>query len=443
MRKTSFPIGGFFPASHKQNTQNERIRNAIIPAVSVVPFAQSSGDPAEPTVGIGSRVGEGMRIGRARKRGSCDLHSPVPGIVDAIRPIELPGGVQCDAAVIAMDGEFSRLGKPAEQYGWSSFAPSTLRRLIREGGVVELADGGHPVDAVLAKTVADRCSTLVVSGAESEPYLSVTQRMMVEHPAQLAEATAIVEKLLSPAKTVVAVERDKRDGLLALQDAFRKRQMRVQLFSLDLKYPQSDRLQLIRATTGREVPSGSEPIDIGCVVITVPTLFAIWEAVVLRKPLIERIVTVAGGAVEAPANLKVRIGTPVGSLLRECGLLQEEVARVVVGGPFRGFAVTDLTTPITKTTPAVLALTRKEVKSGTVRPCIECGRCMEVCPIGLNPTRLTRLVDAGEPGRAVAEGLLDCTECGLCSYICPSRIPLVDKLKEARGAPRTGIRTRQ
>jgi electron transport complex protein RnfC len=360
----------------------------------------------------------------------------VPGHVTEIRRITLANGTDTEAAVIAMEGEFSRLGKPAVGHDWSSFEPSTILRLIREAGVVELDGSGGAMHLALSEHVAARCSTLVINGAESEPYVTVAHRLMIEHPDELSEAIHIVQRLLSPARTLVGAEQDKTAGLRALRDAARKRTLDLSFVALDTKYPQSDVLQLIRALTGHEVPSGQQPIDIGCVAVSIPTLYAIWEAVVLRKPLIERVITVAGDAVERPANLKVRVGTPIGSVLRECGFIREDAARVVVGGPLRGYGVSDLTTPITKTTSAVLALTSREVKAGPQRDCIECGRCAEVCPMGLNPARLRKLSRSGEHELTLREGLLDCTECGLCSYVCPSRIPLVHTLavaKESRG----------
>lgn len=436
MRRSTFPIGGFFLDPRKRRTQDEPIRNAIIPAVSLVPFLQPNGEVVEPTIAAGSEVGEGARIGRSGRADAADLHSPVPGRVTEIRTITLDSGASSPAAIIAMEGEFSRLGKPAVAHDWRSFQASTIRRLIRDAGVVELAHSGHPLHTALSERVAAACSTLIISGAESEPYVAVSHRLMLEHPAEIMEAVEITEALLEPTRTIIGAELDKSAGLQALRQSARER-TGTAFYRLEGKYPQSDTVQLIRALTGREVPSGKQPIDIGCVVVTVPTLFAIWEAVVLRKPLVERVVTVAGGAIAEPANLKVRIGTPIGSLLKECGFEPAEAARIVVGGPLRGYGVTDTTTPVTKTTNAVLALTRREVKGGPERPCIECGRCAEVCPMGLNPARLRRLDRASRHEQALAEGLLDCTECGLCSYICPSRIPLVDAFSQAKraGAP--------
>jgi electron transport complex protein RnfC len=256
---------------------------------------------------------------------------------------------------------------------------------------------------------------------------------MVENASQLVEAIAVVRRVLTPKFTVLAVEAEKSGAMARMKVAAEAAGEPMRFAVVDNKYPQSDERQLIRATTGREVPSGHPGIDVGCVTISVATLLAIWDAVVTRKPLVERIVTVAGGAVGSPANLKVRLGTPIGSLLKECGLDPARVSSIVVGGPMRGHATSDLRLPVTKTTDAVLALTKSEVHSAPETDCIQCGRCSRSCPMGLNPERLYKLVEHRHVLRAVDEGLFDCTECGACSYVCPARIPLLDHLISGKG----------
>ena len=208
----------------------------------------------------------------------------------------------------------------------------------------------------------------------------------------------------------------------------------VGLVRLRVKYPQGDERQLVRAVTGREIPSGGTAIDVGAVTVDVATASAVHDAVVYHQPLIERIVTVAGGAIARRANIKVRVGTPVSELIAECGGFSTTPAKVVLGGPMTGHTVADLATPVTKGTRAILALTRREVHPAPQTPCIHCGRCVEACPMGLNPMRLSKLIEYGELARAVEEGLFDCTECGACGYICPSRIPLVDGMRDGKAA---------
>ncbi len=203
----------------------------------------------------------------------------------------------------------------------------------------------------------------------------------------------------------------------------------LEVVSLKVKYPQGDEKQLLKAVTGREVPSGALPIEIGCVVSNVGTVHAVYEAVVLDKPLIERVVTVSGGALKNPQNLKVRIGTPISSLIEECGGFKEVPAKIVVGGPMMGFTIYDLDTPVTKGTSGILALTSREVNGAHRTACISCGRCIEACPMGLDPTNLFKYIDHSDYDSADSLGLMDCKECGSCGFVCLARIPLVQGMR--------------
>ncbi len=437
MRKATFPIGGLFPPTRKRLTEDIRIRNAIMPPTTIVPLRQGSERAAVATVSVGERVGEGDRIGRGLAARSADVHSPVPGVVSRLLEVSFGSVDSSPALEIQMDGEFQRLGKPADRYDWSSFEAKTIRGLIREAGVVDMSGNAGPVDKILSPEIVTKCEVLVVSGAESEPYTTVARRMLVEYSAEIIEAIAIVRRVLEPTHTIVAVESDKSEGLARLRLAAEAADQKMRFSLLEPKYPQSDERQLIRATTGKEVPSGKLPHEIGCVTLSVATLYAIWEAVVTRKPVIERTVTVSGEALDSPANLKVRIGTPISSLLKECGLVPERAARIVIGGPLRGVSVDDLTIPIVKNTNCVLALTASEVKAAPETACIQCGRCTSACPMGLNPERLFKLVEHEKYARAEAEGLFDCTECGLCSHICPARIPLLEGFLHGKAARRS------
>jgi electron transport complex protein RnfC len=203
----------------------------------------------------------------------------------------------------------------------------------------------------------------------------------------------------------------------------------ISVAPLRIKYPQGDEKQLIKAICGREVPSGGLPLDIGCVAANAGTVHAIYEAVVTGRPLIDRIVTVSGGAIRNPANLKVRIGTPIGELINECGGFRTLPVKIVSGGPMMGQTLFDLDTPVTKGTSGILALTEREVNAAPRTACIQCGRCVDACPIGLEPTRLFKSVDHFDYEVAVRDGLMDCRECGSCGYVCPARIPLVQAMR--------------
>jgi len=436
MRRLTFPLGGIHPPDRKQDTRHLPSWNAVIPQTSVVPLLQHVGRPATAIVGPGDTVREGMLIGRASGEDSANVHAPIPGIVREIREISLSGAVRCEAVVIDMGGEFDRLGKRLPAHEWSSLKPPAILRLIRDHGIVGM--GGHAVashvkyGAALGRPV----ETLILNGAESEPYLSADHRVMVERPAAVLTGLQIVERLLAPERIVVGIEANKPDAIAAMSSTIRELGLAYDVVKLTVKYPQGDERQLIRAVTGREIPSGGVPQDVGCMTVGVATASAIRDAVVFRQPLIERVVTVSGDAVNSPANVKVRIGTAIGDLIEECGGFSSTPAKIVVGGPMMGQTITDLRTPITKDSRGVLALTRNEVRQAPRTPCIQCGRCVEACPMGLNPALLFRLIDHHNGAAALDEGLLDCTECGSCGYICPSRIPLVQGLRIGKARAR-------
>ncbi|TFH04640.1 MAG: electron transport complex subunit RsxC [Spirochaetales bacterium] len=425
MRRLTFPLGGIHPVERKESTRRSASWNAIIPSVSVVPLQQHIGAPAEAVVGKGDTVGEGMLIGKAAGFVSANIHSPVPGVVKEIRSIHLPNGVRTDAVVIELQGEFDRLGKPQDLHDWSGATPAELLELIKDAGVVGMGGATFPTHVKFSVPKGRNCEFLIMNGTECEPYLSADHRLMVERTAEVLQGVRIAAQILDPDQVYIGIETNKPDAIVAMEREIKKTGLPYKVAPLRIKYPQGDEKQLIRAITGREVPSGGLPLDIGCVAANAGTLFAIYEAVALRKPLIERLVTVGGGAIAKPANLKVRIGTPMGELIEECGGFTQVPRKIVSGGPMMGQTVVDLDSPVTKGTSGILALTDREVNSAPRTQCIQCGRCVEACPMGLQPTMLFKLIDHFEYKRAMDEGLMDCRECGCCGYICPARIPLV------------------
>jgi electron transport complex protein RnfC len=252
---------------------------------------------------------------------------------------------------------------------------------------------------------------------------------MLEKTEGILEGIEIVRRILSPRTVLIGVEENKLDAIEVLRRLIANKGKEIDVVALKTRYPQGDEKQLLKALIGREVPSGGLPLDIGAVVSNVGTVFAIYEAVVLGKPLIERIVTVTGPALKGPANFKVRIGTPIGNLLEECGGFSTTPGKIVAGGPMMGFAVADPGVPVVKGTSGILALSKKQSRPELQTPCIGCGRCVASCPFGLSPTTLYKWIEHREYDEAMAGGLMDCKECGCCGYVCPSRIPLVQGLK--------------
>ncbi len=425
----TFKRGGVHPPGKKYLTSSKAIKNAVIPTISIVPLSQHLGSPSECLVKVGDSVTEGMLIGKSTGFISANIHSPVPGTVKEIKDIYLPNGMLSKAVSIELEGEFDRLGKEQNERNWEGFSKEELLTIILDNGLVGLGGATFPVNVKLSIPKGKKAEYFVVNGVECEPYLTADHRLMLERAEQIIKGIRIISKIVEPEKIAIGIEINKPDAIEAMEKAAAAAGIPLDVVPLKVKYPQGDEKQLLKAITGREVPSGALPLDIGCVVSNVGTVHAVYEAVVFNKPLIERVLTVTGGAIENPQNLKVRIGTPISSIIEECGGFKEVPEKVVVGGPMMGFTIYDLDTPVIKGTSGILALTSAEIHGAKRTPCISCGRCIEACPMGLIPTTLFKYIDHGDYTEASDLGLMDCKECGSCGFICPARIPLIQGMR--------------
>ncbi len=428
-RVSTFPKGGVHPPGKKALASGKPIKNAVLSSVFIVPLSQHLGKPAECLVSAGDEVREGMLIGKPSGFISSSIHAPVPGTVKEIRDIYLPNGMKSQAVVIEMAGAFDRLGKEERLIDWKNIPADKLIASLLDKGIVGLGGATFPAHVKFSVPKGKKAEYFVVNGVECEPYLNADHRIMLERRDMVLEGISIIKKMTGAGKIAIGIEVNKADAIEYMREGAEAAKLDLEIIPLKVKYPQGDEKQLLKAVTGREVPSGGLPLDIGAIVANVGTVFAVYEAVVLGKPLIERVVTVTGGAIRNPQNLKVRIGTPVRSLIEECGGFTGEPAKLVMGGPMMGFTFYDLDTPVAKGTSGILALTEKEIKAARQTACISCGRCVSVCPMGLNPTILYKNIDHGEYGAAMELGLMDCKECGCCGFTCPARIPLVQGMR--------------
>lgn len=425
----TFSRGGVHPFDRKEETRSQEIWNAVIPSECIVPLRQHIGAPAESLVSQGDEVREGMLIGAASGFVSANIHAPIPGTVKEIKNIFLPNGIQSEAVVIELAGEFDRLGKVSERREWSDKSAAELIEILKDKGIVGMGGATFPTHVKYSVPKGKKAEYLIANGTECEPYLSADHRLMMEMTDGVLEGLQIARKILGADSVSIGIEDNKPDAIDQFKKRIRALNLDIDVIALEEKYPQGGEKQLIETITGREVPSGGLPIDIGVIVSNTGTLHAIHEAVVHDKPLLERVVTVSGGAVRRPANFKVRIGTSIGELFEEAGGFREVPKKIVAGGPMTGFAVYDLDTPITKGSSGILALTAREVNEAPQTPCINCGRCVRSCPAGLTPTLLYKLIEHEEYKEAVNLGVNDCIECGACSYICPAHIPLVQGIR--------------
>lgn len=425
----TFPKGGVHPPGKKALASGKPIKNAVLSPEFIVPMAQHLGKPAECLLSVGDEVREGMLIGKASGFISASIHSPVPGTVKEIRSIYLPNGMKSEAVVIEMAGTFDRLGREEVSQSWENLSVEELNSRIIDNGIVGLGGATFPAHVKFSVPKGKKAEYFIVNGVECEPYLTADHRLMLEQTEQILEGIRIIRKISGAEKIAIGIEENKPDAIQRMRDLAEQVGLDLQVVPLKVKYPQGDEKQLLKAVTGREVPSGALPIDIGAIVSNVGTVNAVYEAVAFNKPLIERVMTVTGGAIRDPQNLKARIGTPVRTLIEECGGFTEEPAKVVMGGPMMGFTIYDLDTPVIKGTSGILALTAREVRKAERTSCLSCGRCVSVCPMGLNPTLLFKIIDHGEYQRALDAGLMDCKECGCCAFSCPARIPLVQGMR--------------
>ena len=427
-RKT-FPRGGVHPYERKSLSEQKRIWNAAVPSECIVPLQQHIGKPAEAQVGPGDEVREGRLIGKASGFVSANIHSPIPGVVRELREVYLPNGLATTAVVIDLEGEFDRLGKQQMAGEWRDRDVKSLLAAIRENGVVGMGGATFPTHVKYTLPQGKTCDWMILNGVECEPYLTADHRLMLEMTDQVIEGLEIAARILDVEHVAIGVEENKPEVIEKMRSRVRDRGLDFRVVSLETKYPQGGEKQLIKAIAGREVPSGGLPLDVGCMVSNAGTLNAVYEAVVFDKPVMERVVSVTGGAVREPGNLKARIGSTFGELIEECGGLAEVPQKVVAGGPMTGFAVYDLDMPLIKGTSGILALTAGEVNEAPRTPCINCGRCIAACPMGLQPTSLFKYIDHEEYKPALSLGLMDCIECGACSYVCPAHIPLVQGMR--------------
>ena len=424
----TFPRGGIHPHGRKNLTNKKEIVTADIPETLVVPMAQHLGAPAEAVVTAGDEVKEGMLIGKPSGFISAAVHCPVDGTVKEITDIYLANGMKSAAVVIEKAEGF----KPAEKEkndDWKNRSPEELNEIVKDSGIVGLGGATFPANVKYMVPKGEKAEYLIINAVECEPYLSADHRIMLEKPGQIIEGLRIISKIVEPEKIAIGIEINKPDAIEIMRKQAEADNFDLEVVPLKLKYPQGDEKQLIKAVTGREVPSGGLPIAVGCVVSNVGTVNAVYEAVALGKPLYERTVSITGLGVKNPGNMLARVGTPIRSLIEACGGMIENPAKVVVGGPMMGFSIYDLDTPVTKGTSGILVLTDREAGAGKRTACLSCGKCVSVCPMGLNPTKMFKFIDHGDYEGAMQTDLMDCKECGCCAFSCPANIPLVQGMR--------------
>ena len=421
--------GGVHPDDGKNYAKNAPITEYLPKGDVVLPVGQHIGAPAKPIVSKGDHVLAGQKVAEAGGFVSANIFSSVSGTVKAVEPRVTPAGAKVNAIVIENDGEYKEVEYHAKSY--DSMSKEEVLEAIREAGIVGLGGAGFPTHVKLAPKNPDAIEYIIVNGAECEPYITGDYRMMMEMPEKIIEGLNIVLDLFPKAKGIIGIEDNKKDAIAKMEAAV-KGDARISVASLKTKYPQGAERSLIYATTGRSINSSMLPADAGCIVDNVETLIGIHTAVVEGKPLMERVVTVSGDAITSPGNFKVLLGTNHQELIEAAGGFSAEPEKLISGGPMMGFAMVTADAPVTKTSSSILAFKEDIVAKSPETACINCGRCVEVCPSRIVPSRLADLAQRHDEEAFVAMNGLECVECGSCSYVCPAKRPL----KQAIGSMR-------
>ena len=424
---------GVHPPAHKEASAHLPIRRMPFPERVVLPLSQHAGAPARCLVEPGQRVERGDRIGEAQGYVSVPIHASVTGEVEEVAMWPHPSGGHREAVVIRTDPRSAQIPRPRLVPRWDGLTADEVRSAVQGAGVVGLGGAAFPTHVKLKAPEGAHIELLLVNGAECEPYLTSDHRVMVEHPERVHFGIRIMMQCLDVGRTIIGVEQNKPDAVARLRATI-PADLDITVLPLEVKYPQGAEKMLIKAATGREVPSGKLPAHAGTVVQNVGSIAAIAEVFETGHPLIERIVTVSGPGVREPANLIVPVGTRARDVLAFCGGLTEDATEVLFGGPMMGAPQPDLDAPVLKGTSGIVVLTETNLRP--VHPCISCGHCLDACPVFLNPATLGKLAQAGRYEEMTELHLMDCMVCGSCSYVCPSSIPLSQMFALAKGAVR-------
>ncbi len=427
-----FGIGkwGIHPEYRKDATASKPIETPPPPAKVVIPTRQHIGAPCATLVKKGEIVKKGQLIAAGTSAVSSNIHSSVSGKVLDVSTQPHPVYGNCEAIIIENDGqELWADGIPCKR-DWQSLQAVDVLEIVKNAGVVGMGGAAFPSYVKLAPPPGKPVDTLVVNAAECEPFLTVDHRLMLERAPEVAQGIRIIQKLLGVQNVVIGIEDNKFDAFKAMEAELKGH---AKLVLVPTKYPQGAEKMLIKTLLGREVPPGKLPLDVGVVVQNVSTALAIFEAVTMGVPTIERVVTVSGGAVKEPKNLRLRVGTLFEDAINLCGGIQGKVEKLIMGGPMMGMSQYTMAVPVVKGTSGILLLSPSDVSSGDEAACIRCGRCVKNCPMGLNPSMLGILGERELVDEAKEEyNLLDCLECGCCSYNCPSKRNIVHYIKYAK-----------
>ena len=441
MLKT-FKLGGVHPAENKISA-DKKIETLPIPKIAYIPISQHLGAPAKALVDKGDVVKVGQHIAKGEAFISANIHSSVSGKILKIDNVLDTSGYKRTVIVVQVEGDewVETIDRSPDIVKDISISQKEIIQKINEMGIVGLGGATFPSHVKLMVPEGKKAEYLIINGVECEPYLTADHRLMMEKGEEMMIGVEILKIALGVNKAIIGIESNKPDAIEHLSE-IAKKYNGIQVQGLKVKYPQGAEKQLIKALINREVPSGKLPIEVGAVVNNAGTAFAVYEAIQKNKPLIERVVTLTGKSVKNPGNFMVRIGTPVSELIEATGGLPEDTGKIIGGGPMMGKALNSLEVPVVKGTSGILIMRQEESGRQPELNCIRCSKCVSVCPMGLEPYLIEKLVMAEDFERTETERVMDCIECGSCQYTCPAGRPLLDYLRLGKNKVGFIMRTR-
>jgi len=425
----TFPKGGIHPPENKF-AATQSIETLTVPDVVYIPISQHLGVPANPIVKKGDVVKIGTPIAEAAGFVSTFIHSSVAGTVDKIDKMTCASGFPQDVIVIKTSEDVweDTIDTSDTFVKEITVSPDEIRARVLQAGIVGMGGATFPSHVKFQVPDGKKAEVLIINGVECEPYLTADHRLMLEKANEICVGIEIIKTAISVSEAYIGIENNKPDAIELFRSIIKNYQG-ITVVPLQVKYPQGGEKQLIKAVTGKEVPAGGLPIDVGAIVNNVGTVFSVYEAVQKNKPLYERIVTVTGKHVAEHKNFLVRIGTPVQHLIDAAGGLPEDTEKVISGGPMMGKAITSLQSPVTKGTSGILLMPSLESQRNEMMDCIRCGKCVSVCCVGLEPYVVMTYAEKTMVDELQEYQVMQCVECGSCSYICPANRPLLDFIR--------------
>ncbi len=420
-------VGGIHPPHSKRASEEKAVRKALEPKTVTIPLRQHIGSPCDPIVKKGDVVKVGQKIGEASSFVCSPVHSSVSGVVKQIKEVEVLGGIE-PCVIIQSDGKNELHESVAPKGDVETLSSKEIINIIREAGIVGMGGAGFPTHIKLSPPPEKKIDAVILNGAECEPYLTADHRLMLETPEKVVYGLKALMKAVSVDAGYIGIEDNKPDAIKTMEQAA-KNEPNIHVVGLKTKYPQGAEKQLIYACMKREVPSGGLPMDAGVVVNNVATAAAVADAIRTGMPLIERICTITGAGITEPDNLLIKNGTPLSEIIEQCGGYVGNPGKIILGGPMMGMSTPSDEIPSTKTTSGILVFPPKQSSIPKPVNCIQCGKCVSICPAFLQPVTLSAYALKGLYDSADKIGILDCIECGSCSFVCPSKRPLLHSIR--------------